>query len=113
MKYEFDFSIILYIFIGRIISCDWAIPKSKFREKLEKDLSGNQEIDKDEEQPSHDAQKEDNEDNNIHKKKFTKEKDNLKKQKKRKFQKMKKQKKRARIVIRNLSFQVFILYIDN
>ncbi|XP_029664594.1 RNA-binding protein 28 [Formica exsecta] len=93
-------------FLGRIISCDWAIPKSKYREKLEKDLSGNQEIDKGEEQSSHDAQKEDNEDNNIHKKKFTKEKDNLKKQKKRKFQKMKKQKKRARIVIRNLSFQI-------
>ncbi|XP_011257211.2 RNA-binding protein 28 [Camponotus floridanus] len=91
-------------FLGRTISCNWAISKSKFREKLEKDLSGNQEVDKNEKQLSQDAQKEENE-NNIQKKKFTKEKDNLNKLKKRKLQKMKKQKKRARIVIRNLSFQ--------
>lgn len=98
------------IFIGRTISCNWAISKSKFREKLEKDLSGNQEVDKDEKQLSQDGQKEENEDNNIQKKKFTKEKDNLNKQKRRKLQKMKKQKKRARIVIRNLSFQVCFIY---
>lgn len=93
-------------FLGRIINCNWAISKSKFREKLKEDFSGNQETDQNEKQPSQDAQEEDNEDNNVHKKKFTKEKDNLNKQKKRKLQKMKKQKKRARIVIRNLSFQV-------
>lgn len=110
LKCDFDFNIILYIFIGRTISSDWAIPKSKFCEKLEKGLSRNQETDKDEKQ-SQDAQEENNEDKNTYKKKITKEKDNLNKQKRRKLQKMKKQKKRARIVIRNLAFQVFILYI--
>ncbi|KAL6426036.1 hypothetical protein ACFW04_008962 [Cataglyphis niger] len=93
-------------FLGRTINCDWAISKSKFREKLEKNLSGNQETDKNEIQNSENVQKEDDKDSNIHKKKFIKEKDNLKKQKRRKLQKMRKQKKRARIVIRNLSFQV-------
>ncbi|CAL1689512.1 unnamed protein product [Lasius platythorax] len=92
-------------FLGRTISSDWAIPKSKFCEKLEKGLSRNQETDKDEKQ-SQDAQEENNEDKNTYKKKITKEKDNLNKQKRRKLQKMKKQKKRARIVIRNLAFQV-------
>lgn len=90
-------------FLGRIINCHWAISKSKFCEKLDKDLSKNQEIDKDEKQ-SQDAQ-EKNEDDNTCKKKFTKE-NNLKKQKQRKLEKIKKQKKRARIVIRNLSFQI-------
>ncbi|KAL6258760.1 hypothetical protein P5V15_010708 [Pogonomyrmex californicus] len=91
-------------FLGRKIKCDWAISKSKFCEKLEKDFAKDQEINKNETQLSQDAQEESNDDSTQ--KKITKEKDILKKQKRRKFQKMKKQKKRARIVIRNLAFQV-------
>lgn len=90
--------------LGRNISSDWAISRSKFCEKLEKGLAGNQErIDEDEEQPSQDTQKEDNSNNAQ----ITREKDNLKRQKRRKLHKTRKQKKRARIVIRNLPFQVF------
>lgn len=91
-------------FLGRNINCDWAISKSKFCEKLEKGLAANQETDKDEGQPSQDAQEEDDGGSST-REKDTREKDNLKKQKRRKLYKMKKQKKRARIVIRNLAFQ--------
>lgn len=97
--------------LGRNITSDWAISKSKFCEKLDK-LAGNEEIHKDERQASQDAQKEDDDrESNNTRKKITKEKDNLKKQKRRKLLKMKKQKKRARIVIRNLAFQVFVMCI--
>lgn len=91
-------------FLGRTISSDWAISKSKFYEKLKEGLAENLETDKDEGQTSQDAQEEDNDENS--RKKIRKEKDNLKRQRKRKFDKMKKQKKRARIIIRNLDFQV-------
>lgn len=92
--------------LGRNISSDWAISRSKFCEKLEKGFAGNQErIGEDEEQPSQDTRKEDN--SNNAQKKITREKDNLKRQKRRKLHKTRKQKKRARIVIRNLPFQVF------
>jgi len=103
--------ILICIFVlGRNINCDWAISKSKFCKKLEKDLENqetqeNQE-DKNGEQSSQDTQKEDND----IQEKVRKEKDNLKKQKRRKLHKIKKQKKRARIVIRNLAFEVFIMY---
>lgn len=93
--------------LGRNISSDWAMSKSKFCEKLEKGLE-NEETDKNEGQPSQDAQKADNDSSNTQRK-ITKDRDNLKKQKRRKLLKMKKQKKRARIVIRNLAFQVFIM----
>lgn len=95
--------------LGRNISADWAISKSKFCEKFEKRLVGNQETDNDDRQPSQDAQKEDDDGSNVWKK-IAKEKDNLKKQNRRKFHKVKKQKKRARIVIRNLDFQVFVMH---
>ncbi|KAG5321548.1 RBM28 protein, partial [Acromyrmex heyeri] len=91
-------------FLGRNISTNWAISKLKFSEKLKKSLAENQEIDKDE-GPSQDTQKE-NDDSSNTQKKIIKEKDNLRKQKIRKLHKMRKQKKRARIVIRNLAFQV-------
>lgn len=101
--------------LGRNISCDWAISKSKFCEKLEKGLAKNQETINDErqqteKQPSQDAQKED--DDSSAQKKIAKEKDNLKKQKRKKLYKMRKQKKRARIVIRNLPFQVFVMHYE-
>jgi len=99
--------ILICIFVlGRNINCDWAISKSKFCEKLEKVLVENQETDKNREQSSQNSQKEDND----IQEKVRKEKDNLKKQKRRKLHKIKKQKKRARIVIRNLAFEVFIMY---
>ncbi|KYN22776.1 PREDICTED: RNA-binding protein 28 [Trachymyrmex cornetzi] len=91
-------------FLGRNINSSWAISKLKFSEKLEKSLTENQEIDKDE-GSSQDTQKE-NDDSNNTQKKITNEKNNLRKQKIRKLHKMRKQKKRARIVIRNLAFQV-------
>ncbi|XP_018051316.1 PREDICTED: RNA-binding protein 28 isoform X1 [Atta colombica] len=90
-------------FLGRNINSNWAISKLK-SEKLEKYLVENQEIDKDE-GSSQDTQKE-NDDSSNTQKKITKEKSNLRKQKIRKLHKMRKQKKRARIVIRNLAFQV-------
>ncbi|XP_012061488.1 PREDICTED: RNA-binding protein 28 [Atta cephalotes] len=90
-------------FLGRNINSNWAISKLK-SEKLEKYLAENQEIDKDE-GSSQDTQKE-NDDSSNTQKKITKEKSNLRKQKIRKLHKMRKQKKRARIVIRNLAFQV-------
>jgi len=97
------------VFAGRNISSDWAISKSKFCEKLEKGLARNQETDNNEKQSSQNTQEEDD-DNNDARKKNAKEKDNLKKQKRRKLYKIKKQKKRARIVIRNLAFQVSIIH---
>lgn len=106
----FMYTICIFV-LGRNITSDWAISKSKFCEKLEK-LARNEEIDKDERQVSQNAQKEDdNKKSDNTQKRITKEKDNLKKQKRRKLLKMKKQKKRARIVIRNLAFQVFVMYI--
>lgn len=99
------------VFVGRNISSDWAISKSKFCEKLEKGLAGNQETDNNERQPSQNAQKEDDDNNNA-RKKVAKEKDNLKKQKRRKLYKIRKQKKRARIVIRNLTFQVSVMHYE-
>lgn len=96
------------IFLGRIINSDWAISKSKFCKKLEENLSGDQKSDEGERGPSQerDIQGKNDESGNVHRRK----KDILKKQKQRKLQKMRKQKKRARIVIRNLSFQVFVSY---
>lgn len=96
--------------LGRNISSDWAISKSKFYEKLEKNLTENQENNTDD-RSSQDAQKEDN-DVSKARKKIINEKDNLKKQKRRKIHKMRKQKKRARIVIRNLDFQVFVMHYE-
>ncbi|XP_028047298.1 RNA-binding protein 28 isoform X2 [Monomorium pharaonis] len=91
-------------FLGRTIHSDWAISKSKFCEKLEKDLAENYETDRDEQQSSQNVQEDD--DGHTHTEKKIRKKDNLKKQRRKKFLKMKKQKKRARIVIRNLAFQV-------
>jgi len=95
------------LILGRNINSNWAISKLK-SEKLEKNLAENQEIDKDE-GSSQDTQKENDDSSNIQKK-ITKEKSNLRKQKIRKLHKMRKQKKRARIVIRNLAFQVLVIY---
>lgn len=92
--------------LGRNISSNWAISKLKSSEKLEKSLAENQEVDK--EGLSQDTQKENDSSNTQ--KKITKEKNNLRKQKIRKLHKIRKQKKRARIVIRNLAFQVFVMY---
>lgn len=119
------------MFLGRTIYSDWAMSKSKFCEKLEKGLSGNQEANKsfryfssqaaqkgehvdgqDDDSGEHNEHGEDGEhetheeedDSKISKKK---EKDDLKKQKRKKLLKKIKAKKRARIVIRNLSFQVW------
>ncbi|XP_018299989.1 RNA-binding protein 28 isoform X2 [Mycetomoellerius zeteki] len=89
-------------FLGRNISSNWAISKLKSSEKLEKSLAENQEVDK--EGLSQDTQKENDSSNTQ--KKITKEKNNLRKQKIRKLHKIRKQKKRARIVIRNLAFQI-------
>lgn len=91
--------------LGRIINSDWAISKSKFCKRLEANLVGDRGIG--ETSISVDSHEKNKETNNA----VRKEKDTLKKQKRRKFQKMKKQKRRARIVIRNLSFQVIISYI--
>ncbi|XP_032684594.1 RNA-binding protein 28 isoform X2 [Odontomachus brunneus] len=91
-------------FLGRIINSDWAISKSKFYKKLEVNLAKNEQSDKDDIHPSEGNKEGDNVSkhcNSIHHKKEC----NLKKQKSRKLQKEKRQKKRARIVIRNLSFQ--------
>ncbi|KAL0117997.1 hypothetical protein PUN28_008993 [Cardiocondyla obscurior] len=91
-------------FLGRNISSNWALSKSKFCEKLDKNLAENQKIDENERQPFQNEHKDGN-DSNDAQKKIT-DKDILKKQKRKKFNKIKKQKKRARIVIRNLAFQV-------
>ncbi|KYN07053.1 PREDICTED: RNA-binding protein 28 [Cyphomyrmex costatus] len=90
-------------FLGRNISSNWAISKSC--EKLEKSLAENQETDKDE-GSFQDIQKENNNGSKTEKNIKMKTIYNLKKQKMRKLHKMRKQKKRARIVIRNLAFQV-------
>ncbi|KAL0117998.1 hypothetical protein PUN28_008993 [Cardiocondyla obscurior] len=90
--------------VGRNISSNWALSKSKFCEKLDKNLAENQKIDENERQPFQNEHKDGN-DSNDAQKKIT-DKDILKKQKRKKFNKIKKQKKRARIVIRNLAFQV-------
>lgn len=95
----------IILHLGRIISSNWAVPKSKLCEKPE----NSQEDAKDEEgSSSKDAWKADNESSNIRDGKITREKDKLKMQRKRKLLKKKRQKKRARIVIRNLSFKVSI-----
>jgi len=101
------------------------LSKSKFCEKLDRDFNRNQETNKNSRYfSSQDVQIEEHNEHNEHeeyekheeqeqdgiridKEKPIKEKDNLRKQKRKEFLKMNKQKKRARIVIRNLSFQVY------
>jgi hypothetical protein len=93
------------------------LSKSKFCEKLDRGFNRNQETDKnsqyfsseDVQVEEHNEHEEQGEQDSIRMdtKKPTKEKDNLRKQKRKEFLKINKQKKRARIIIRNLSFQVY------
>ncbi|XP_014477465.1 PREDICTED: RNA-binding protein 28 isoform X2 [Dinoponera quadriceps] len=87
-------------FLGRIINSDWAISKSKFCKKLEARLGENGQSDE-----GHTFEDKKEEGDAVEDSAGHKEKNNAKQQKSRKLQRMKKQKKRARIVIRNLSFQ--------
>ncbi|KAK1116723.1 hypothetical protein K0M31_018116 [Melipona bicolor] len=99
-------------FLGRIISSSWAVSKSKFCEKLKKELENVENLDNE-----HDASKgtEKDKDERYEKNKQVKQKNQedpskqktlleIKKEK-RKLLKERTRKKRARIVIRNLSFQ--------
>lgn len=96
--------------LGRLILSDWAISKSKFCRKLEVSLAKNEQSDKDDKHPSGDVEKGNVTVNTPRKVEIT-SKNNFKKQKNEKLQKEKRQKKRARIIVRNLSFQVFVLFV--
>jgi len=108
------------MFLGRTIYSDWALSKSKFCEKLDRDFNRHQETNKNSGYfSSQDVQVEEHNEQEEHEKheeqdsirtdqkKSIKEKDNLRKQKRKEFLKINKRKKRARIIIRNLSFQVY------
>ncbi|CAD1472099.1 unnamed protein product, partial [Heterotrigona itama] len=100
-------------FLGRIINSSWAVSKSKFCEKLKKELENVENLDNE-----HDASKdkgknkdERHEENKQIKQKNQEDPSKQKillemKKEKRKLLKERTRKKRARIVIRNLSFQI-------
>lgn len=102
-------------FLGRPISASWAISKSKFCEKLEKESAENAEAagNKDDAASNENLPSVSDKDDSAldkssekrGKRSVDKEKSSLFKKKKRKEDKEKNRKKRSRIVIRNLSFQ--------
>ncbi|XP_076179662.1 RNA-binding protein 28 [Ptiloglossa arizonensis] len=91
-------------FHGRVISSSWALPKSKYCEKLKEEFTEN--LDNVQDQNA-------NKDKEVNKNKQNQKKDPSEteklikiKQERRKSLKEKNRKRRARIVIRNLSFQI-------
>lgn len=86
-------------FLGRAINSSWAIPKSKFCEKLEGSLTQTTEADVVENASTPVVATDDTEKNALKKQK------SIEKRQQRKIQKEKSQKKRARIIIRNLAFE--------
>ncbi|XP_076619291.1 RNA-binding protein 28 [Colletes latitarsis] len=91
-------------FHGRVISSSWAVPKSKYCEKLQEESKKNSENTENynaEKYDEVDGYKEQQQEESFKRDEFIK-----RKQEKRKALKEKNRKKRARIVIRNLSFQV-------
>lgn len=97
-------------FLGRVISSGWAVSKSKYCEKLKKELENlndKDHTDQNEDKNKNEKYKNETKEKNIEEKKdqFKQEKLLYAKKEKRKWLKEKNRKKRARVVVRNLSFQ--------
>ncbi|XP_076646791.1 RNA-binding protein 28 isoform X2 [Halictus rubicundus] len=107
-------------FLGRVINSSWAISKSRYCEKLKKETENADAADKDEEDKEDEEDEGDEEDNgDVQEEKQKKrelspmrepmqiktEKEEPVKKEHRKLLKEKNKKKRARVVIRNLSFE--------